>query len=160
MEPDRNVKQRAIIVDIDGTLSNADHRKHYIEGDKKDWKGFLSPEELRKDTVNKWCADLVKLVWQDTEADICVILLTGRMGRSEVTSVTKDWLRDNHIDYDILLMRPDQDYRSDTIVKKEIFEQQIKDKYDVLFAVDDRKSVAGMWRSIGVVCLHCAEGDF
>ena len=28
------------ICDIDGTLMNIDHRRHFVEGDKKDWKSF------------------------------------------------------------------------------------------------------------------------
>lgn len=38
--------------------------------------------------------------------------------------------------------------------------KNIKDKYDVLFAIDDRSSVVDMWRDLGLVCLQCAEGAF
>lgn len=36
------MKQKAIIVDLDGTLCNAEHRKHYVEAKKKDWKSFYN----------------------------------------------------------------------------------------------------------------------
>ena len=35
--------QRVAIFDVDGTLMDIDHRRKYVEGDKKDWKSFLSP---------------------------------------------------------------------------------------------------------------------
>ena len=38
------------IFDIDGTLMNIDHRRHYVEGDKKDWKSFV--DNIKHDTPN------------------------------------------------------------------------------------------------------------
>lgn len=38
------------------------------------------------------------------------------------------------------------DTRCDTIVKREIYEEHIKDKYNVLFVIDDRVKVVDMWR--------------
>jgi FMN phosphatase YigB (HAD superfamily) len=29
-----------IIFDIDGTLMDISHRKHFVDGDKKDWQAF------------------------------------------------------------------------------------------------------------------------
>ena len=57
-------------------------------------------------------------------------------------------------------MRKDGDYRPDTVVKKEIYEREIKDKYEVLFAIDDRTQVVKTWRELGLTCLQCANGDF
>ena len=63
-----------------------------------------------------------------------------------------------------LLMRSDGDNRSDYIVKKEIYEQNIRDWQDVLFVLDDRNSkkcpVVDMWREQGLTCFQVAEGDF
>lgn len=57
-------------------------------------------------------------------------------------------------------MRPDYEFISDQVLKLRIYEQNIKDKFDVLFVIDDRKSVVDMWRRNGLVCLQCAEGEF
>lgn len=31
---------KAIIVDLDGTLANCEHRRHFLETKPKDWKSF------------------------------------------------------------------------------------------------------------------------
>ena len=52
------------------------------------------------------------------------------------------------------------DSRKDSIVKQEIYEMCIKDKYNVLFVLDDRDQVVNMWREQGLKCLQVAEGNF
>ena len=48
------------ICDIDGTLMNIDHRRHFVEGDKKDWKSF--EDNIKYDTVNKQLNNLISLI--------------------------------------------------------------------------------------------------
>lgn len=57
-------------------------------------------------------------------------------------------------------MRPEGDIRKDSIVKREIFENYIRDYYNIQFVLDDRNQVVEMWRSLGLKCLQVAEGDF
>ena len=33
---------RVAIFDVDGTLMDIDHRRHFVEGDKKDFKSFFA----------------------------------------------------------------------------------------------------------------------
>ena len=62
--------------------------------------------------------------------------------------------------FDDLYMRLPNDLRKDSIVKQEIYEMCIKDKYNVLFVLDDRDQVVNMWREQGLKCLQVAEGNF
>jgi hypothetical protein len=73
---------------------------------------------------------------------------------------TIGWLADNNCDYYMLYMRKDCDYRQDFITKQDIYNQKIKNKFDVLFVIEDRKQDVDMWRKNGLVCLQCAEGKF
>lgn len=57
-------------------------------------------------------------------------------------------------------MRPENDYRKDTIIKREIYEKEILNKFNVLFVLDDRDCVVEQWRDMGLTCLQVAEGDF
>lgn len=59
-----------------------------------------------------------------------------------------------------LLMRKSGDSRKDCIIKKEIFDQHIKDKYYIPLVLDDRNQVVKMWRELGLTCLQVAEGNF
>ncbi len=61
----------------------------------------------------------------------------------------------------ILNMREAGDMRKDSIVKKELFDQHIRGKYNVRMVIDDRDQVVDMWRNeLGLTCLQVAEGDF
>ncbi len=56
------------------------------------------------------------------------------------------------------LLRRDEDFRSDTIIKREIL--QDIDKSKILFVVEDRNRVVNMWRAEGLICLQPAPGEF
>jgi hypothetical protein len=83
-------------------------------------------------------------------------------GRNEAhREATESWLDAHDIPFNRVTMRVDRDFRPDTVVKKEILERfREREGRDVLFAVDDRDGVVGMWRDSGVTCLQCAPGDF
>ena len=156
-------KPKIIICDIDGTLANCDHRRHFVEGPVKDWKSFLAPENVLQDTVNEWCRRILRDVCTDQnqhDGRVYVVLVTGR---PEILRIeTSEWLKQiETLDFyfEFLLMRPDGDYGPDEVVKAELYDKHIKDKYDVLFVLDDRKKVVDMWRSKDLVCLQCAPGD-
>lgn len=147
-------RQKAIICDLDGTLINIEHRRHFVEGEKKDWKSFLHPENLRQDTVNNWCRFIINRVANDVK----ILYVTGRS--ENLRQVTKDWCIEHVCRFNFLFMREEGDYRQDAIIKEDIYKQYIEPQYDVVFCIDDRKSVVDMWRRLGLVCLQCAEGNF
>ena len=57
-------------------------------------------------------------------------------------------------------MREADDYREDSIVKAEMYDKYVKDKYHINFVLDDRNQVVKMWREIGLFCLQVADGNF
>ena len=59
-----------------------------------------------------------------------------------------------------LFMRKKDDYRQDAIVKKELYEEHIKDKYYVEAVFDDRDQVVNMWREEGLLCCQVYYGNF
>lgn len=146
---------KAIIVDLDGTLCNTQHRKHFMEQTPKDWESFYAG--IIDDEPNSWCRYLIETFRQEHEYPE-IILVSGRPEEHLIT--TTDWLDEYDISYDRLFMRKSGDFREDFIIKQEIYDEYIKDKYDVIFAIDDRKQVVDMWRRNGITCLQCAEGNF
>lgn len=149
-------KTLGIIIDLDGTLCNVDHRRHFVENRKdKDFKSFYAG--IADDLPNEWCRQLVYSLNYRHE----IIFVSGRP--EEYREVTHEWLR-QHIGHSYvamqLHMRRDNDFRKDSIVKREIYQNHIEPYYHILFCVDDRKQVVDMWREVGLDCLHCAEGDF
>lgn len=144
--------KKCIIVDIDGTLSNCDHRQPFLRQKPKDWKSFH--ERCHLDEPHLWCIDLLKK-YMNTHT---IILVSGRVDESRVA--TFEWLILYGVPYHWLYMRGPGDHRDDTIFKKEIYERNIKGKFKVDFVLDDRRRLADMWRAEGLVVLHCAEGNF
>ena len=73
---------------------------------------------------------------------------------------TVKWLQDNHIPFDQIHMRKTNDFRSDSIVKEEIYNEHIKDKYNVISVFDDRNQTVAKWRELGLLTFQVADGNF
>ncbi|MCF8059028.1 MAG: hypothetical protein K9K67_07015 [Bacteriovoracaceae bacterium] len=144
---------KAIIVDIDGTLADVEHRVHHVTKNPKDWHAFH--KNLVNDTPQVWCRDLIEIYFSQ---GINILLLTGR--GEEYLEETKKWLLKHLVPYKSLFMRGINDRREDSVVKKEIFQEHISPFYEVSFVIEDRQSVVEMWRGLGLTCLQCAKGDF
>ena len=54
-------------------------------------------------------------------------------------------------------MRPNQDQRSDVVVKEELFNSHVRGKYNPWLVIDDRPSVCRMWRSLGLKVLQVGD---
>ena len=150
------MRQRAVIVDIDGTLAVL-HRSPYDY-----WLSYT-------DTVNS----AVALVVNSLPGDVAILITSGReeyrhpnrrkrqqRPACNVRILTETWLRDNGIRYDRLIMRRSRDERPDDIVKEELYREHIHPFYDVEFVLDDRNRVVDMWRRIGLRCFQVQPGDF
>ena len=132
----------AIIVDIDGTLAHMKDRSPF------DWQRVGEDE----------CDDIIKGIVNAYDNLGVTIVMSGRDGSCR--DITIKWLEDNNIKYDSLLMRGEGDFRKDTIVKKELFDNHIKDKHFIEYVLDDRLQTVNMWRSIGLKCLQVQDGNF
>ncbi len=120
----------AIICDLDGTLAIMCDRSPY------DNTGLCEG-----DTINPMVA---RILLNEIDDGTYIILMSGR--DSVVRGATEQWLVANGISWWALHMRPEGDSRKDSIVKRELFEEHVEGRYNVLFAVDDRPSVVRMWR--------------
>lgn len=160
-------KEPAVIVDLDGTLCNIDHRLHHVRTEgKKNWKTFS--EGLSQDTPNAWCADLVSLIHNSRNT---LVYCSGRS--EEYRDKTIAWLKQHNLYWQCvennnvgipiaehLYMRPNGDYRTDWIIKETILDFELLTKFDIVFAIDDRQQVVDLWRRRGITALQCSPGDF
>lgn len=145
-------KPTAILCDIDGTLA------HGINVTRKPYEW----DKVGTDTIDESIAGMLQHYWSEDpmndEHEPQIILLSGRDG--SCYGETQDWLHGHGIRYDALIMREAGDKRKDFVVKRELFDQHVRDNYQVLFVLDDRNQVVDMWRSLGLKCLQVADGDF
>ena len=147
--------KKAIIMDIDGTLANNEHRKDLAI--QKRWDEFTA--QSGTDEPFQFALDILELAMAKGWT---ILFVTGRSDK--YSAVTSLWLHSkagmsNSVDFR-LFMRKAGDNREDTIIKDEIFENEIRGKFDVQFALDDRTRIVKMWRAKGIITLQVAEGDF
>lgn len=140
-------KPLAILCDIDGTLALLGNR------DPFDLSHALD------DMLNHPIAHILEVYEKQTLYNVSLFLITGR--HEKYRQQTEQWLRKHSIiHYEALYMRANDDFRKDFIAKKEIYETHIKQKYNVLFVLEDRDQAVKMWREIGLTCLQVSFGNY
>ncbi|AKD54597.1 phosphatase domain-containing protein [Spirosoma radiotolerans] len=136
-----------VLVDIDGTVAQRGDRSPF------DWHrvGIDTP---------KW--PIIRLVQALKSSGYTIIFLSGRdaICRSETMAWLEQYFDWKSADYQ-LFMRPRNDNRKDFIVKHELFDQHIRDRYQVELVIDDRQQVVDLWRrTLKLTCVQVDYGDF
>lgn len=147
---DKN-KPHAVISDLDGTLC-------LFEKEDKSQPHYRNPYDAstcQNDRLNKPVSDV--LDWADNALKH-VILVSGR--DEKYRPQTEEWLMLYNIPYTHLYMRKTGDNRKDSIIKREIYENEILPHYHVDFILDDRHQVVEEIRSMGLVVFQVDEGLF
>ena len=144
------------IFDLDGTIALIGHRRHLVEGEKKDWRAFF-----------KACVDdipngpVIETMTRLHESGATIWIWSGRS--DEALQETRDWLArnvPNSMSYS-LKMRKAGDHRPDDVLKSLWLEgMTLEDRARLVAIFDDRDRVVEMWRSHGVACFQVARGNF
>lgn len=132
----------AVIFDIDGTLA--------LMGDR----GAFDWLRVYKDDINNIVAEQVDFHKSKGRK---IIILSGRDGICR--KLTEEWMELYGIEYDLFFMRPEGDYRKDTVIKREIYRNEIEGKYNVLAVYDDRLQVLDMWYDEGIFTFNVNQGN-
>lgn len=139
---------KCIIFDIDGTVANLEHRKHFVNGAKKDWPSF--------NKMIPFDTPIEQTIYLNNLLDPCftgpIFVCSGRSEDEKETTVK--WLKENGVKYDRLFMRKSGDYRADYIIKKEILDEIRQGGYEPWIIFDDRQCVVDMWREQGLFVLQ------
>jgi predicted kinase len=133
----------AVLVDIDGTVA---------------LKGARSPFDETRVHEDRPNLPVITVVRAMAAQGYWLVFVSGRTAGCR--AATEKWLAE-HVGAQFgLYMRAEGDKRKDSTVKREIFDEHIREAYDVACVIDDRNQVVTMWRSLGLTVLQCAEGDF
>lgn len=133
----------AVLCDIDGTLAVHSGR---------------GPYEIEKCETDLLDEEVARILALCDRAEDYVVLLSGR--GSEFREHTERWLTANGVVYDELWMRAEGDRRPDDVVKSELFDAHVRDRFDVRFILDDRARVVALWRRLGLKCWQVDYGNF
>lgn len=142
-----------IIFDIDGTLADLTHRRHFVASKPKNWDAFqaLAHKDVPFEPVAVLARSLATLAHR-------IVLCSGR-GEQE-RPVTEAWLAQHQITHERLYMRAEGDYRADDLIKEELLDHILSDGFSPQIVFDDRARVVAMWRRRGLICAQVAEGNF
>ena len=147
------IKKQTIIFDVDGTIADVEHRRHFVNGNN-DWQSFRA--ETVNDTPVQWVCDIAKRFI--AQGDQVAFFIARNESEREITEKQiAEWIGDNHQG---LFLRPDGDFRKDDEFKSELADkfEELGGKIDLVF--DDRNQVVEMWRNRGTLVVQVAEGDF
>lgn len=140
---DKNLPD-VIISDVDGTICHMNNKR--------------GPFEWNKVSVDipDWPMIQILQSWKKHGKE--VIIVSGR--DASCREETLDWFKRYDVPCDHLFMRPAGDYRKDSIIKREIYENSIFGKFNVVMIYDDRNQVVDTWRELGLKCAQVEKGEF
>lgn len=130
-----------VIVDLDGTLANIGDRNPFDAS-------TCETDQIRTEVFHAMLG----------ASNGCeVMLFSGRSGLYREQTIR--WLAAHDIEYDALHMRAPEDMRRDSDVKREMYEDHIKGRYNVKAVFDDRPQVIWeCWRAIGLPVIDVGQG--
>lgn len=159
-----------IVFDLDGTLADITHRRHFVEGKSRsrdrDYKLFQLA--CVDDKPIAPVIGLFKMLHHQAAAHLEI--WSGRADfvrwdtvlwlNMHVFSGVYSWNNPESHDYVKLRMRPTGDTRPDAALKEAWLDEEIAAGRSVELAIDDRQRLVDMWRRRGIVCLQAAKGDY
>lgn len=143
---------RAVVFDLDGVLSDAEGRQHFLEGGTRDWEAFF--QASGEDPLIGEVARVLELMTDEVR----IVLLTGRP--LKVQPQTVSWLERHQLRWDLLIMRPYGDYSAARAFKRSsVAELRAYGMALELAFEDDRRNLE-MFRAEGVPCVYIHSGYY
>jgi len=142
----------AVVFDMDGVLSDAAGRQHYLERPYRDWEAFF--QACGDDPVIDEVARLLHVL----DAGLHIVLLTARPIR--VQPQTLGWLLRYQLRWDLLIMRDYGDYESSRDFKQRTVEELRAFGFDLQLAFEDDRRNYDMFHAEGVPCVYIHSGYY
>lgn len=140
-------------MDIDGVLSDATARQHFLEDrDKRDWRRFF--DACGDDALIGEVALLLQLL----DPDLAIVLLTGRPVR--VQDRTLAWLERHKVRWDLLIMRNAGDYAAARDFKRQTVGELRRFGFDLRLAFEDDRRNLEMFHEEDLPCVYIHSGYY
>lgn len=158
-----------VVCDLDHTLSDASWRDHLVEH-IPDGKGKRPEDFYEYNALAKDDKPFLEIVWllrslkQDERSR--VLIVTARPERNR--PLTEQWLKDNEVPFDVLIMRPDGElcpspmFKASAVIEHvKLYSPRWKEgvRHHVGFIIDDREDVCEAFRALGITALHVRHSE-
>lgn len=141
-----------MVFDVDGVLSDAASRQHFLEPGRRDWEGFF--DACGEDPLIEEVACLLSLL----DPALQIVLLTGRPAR--VQPQTRAWLERFDLRWDLLIMRDYGDYTAARDFKRTTVGLLRSRGFDLKLAFEDDRRNLEMFREEGVTSVYIHSGYY
>jgi hypothetical protein len=141
-----------IVFDMDGVLSDAAGRQHFLEWPARDWEAFF--EACGDDALIDEVARLLDVISSEHR----IVLLTARPIR--VQRQTLAWLRRYELRWDLLVMRSAWDYESSRDFKRRSVAELRGYGFDLRLAFEDDRRNYLMFHQEGIPCIYIHSGYY
>jgi len=142
----------SVVFDMDGVLSDAASRQHFLEAGRRDWDAFFAA--CGDDPLIEEVADLLSLL----DRRLCIVLLTGRP--ASVEPQTLAWLEHHDLRWDLLVMRDEGDYAAALRFKRSSVADLRRYGMELCLAFEDDRRNLEMFRAEGVPCVYIHSGYY
>jgi len=142
----------AVVFDIDGVLSDAAGRQHFLEWGRRDWDAFF--DACGEDPLVEEVARLLELL----DGSLGIVLLTGRPLR--VQPQTLAWLDHFRLRWDLLVMRGRGETAQVARFKRAAVGELRAYGFDLRLAFEDDPRNRDMFHSEGVPCIYIHSGYY
>ncbi len=141
-----------VVFDMDGVLSDASRRQHFIEYPFPDWEAFF--HACGDDDLIAEVARLLEVI----DGSHRVVLLTARPIR--VQPQTLAWLDRYRLRWDLLIMREYGDYMAARTFKQRTVAELRDRGFDLRLAFEDDPRNVHMFHTQGVPCVYIHSGYY
>ena len=142
----------AVVFDMDGVLSDAAGRQHYLDRPYRDWEAFFAA--CGDDQLISEVARLLEVL----DPGLQIILLTARPIR--VQRQTLGWLERYQLRWDLLIMRDFGDYDASRDFKQRTVWELRQFGFDLRLAFEDDRRNYDMFHAEGIPCVYIHSGYY
>lgn len=141
-----------MVFDLDGVLSDAAARQHFLRGPRPDWEAFFAASG--DDPLVAEVATLLELL----APDLKVVLLSARPARTR--DQTLAWLARHSLRWDLLVMREHGDHQPARAFKQQAVRELRSQGLDLVLCVEDDLRNVEMFREEGIPALYIHSGYY
>jgi hypothetical protein len=142
----------AVVFDLDGVLSDAAGRQHFLERPYRNWEAFF--EACTDDPLIDEVAALLGVIDDSHQ----VVLLTARPIRVQPNTLV--WLERFDLRWDLLIMRDFGDYGASRDFKLRSVCELRRFGFDLRLAFEDDRRNVHMFHTEGVPCVYIHSGYY
>ncbi len=139
-----------VLVDLDGTIADAEERMRGIEKDRENWLDYMVG--AGEDGLIVEVARLVQLL----TSDVAVVMLSARP--ISILEETREWLTLHSVRWDLMILRGTTSIDRPRHFKKHRTRELKERNFEPVLALDDDRRNVEMYHSEGVPCLYVHSG--